>query len=275
MNTNPKDSARLPVTHELTLAYALSLVVAIVMTIASVGGLLYRAVIYPTDALLLSFIPNDVLNLVVGLPILLGSMRLARRGKLIGLLCWPGALFYVLYVYVIYAIGVPFNALFPAYLALVPLSAYTIIGIVASIDGEAVHQRLTGIVPARVAGGILAGLAILLIVRQAAIIVAALASQTGVDTLERALWIGDVTVGCPALLAGGVLLWRRKALGYVAGAGLLLQYGALALGLIPVMAFQALYTGSQIDVAGIIVVLFMGAICFVPLAFFVRGAASS
>jgi len=275
VNTNPKDSARLPVTHELTLAYALSLVVAIVMTIASVGGLLYRAVIYPTDALLLSFIPNDVLNLVVGLPILLGSMRLARRGKLIGLLCWPGALFYVLYVYVIYAIGVPFNALFPAYLALVPLSAYTIIGIVASIDGEAVHQRLTGIVPARVAGGILAGLAILLIVRQAAIIVAALASQTGVDTLERALWIGDVTVGCPALLAGGVLLWRRKALGYVAGAGLLLQYGALALGLIPVMAFQALYTGSQIDVAGIIVVLFMGAICFVPLAFFVRGAASS
>ena len=275
MNKNQEDTARLPVTRDLTLAYALSLVVALVMTVASIGGLLFRAVIYPTDALLLSFIPNDVLNLVVGLPILLGSMWLARRGKLIGLLCWPGALFYVLYVYVIYVIGMPFNALFPAYLLLVPLSAYTIIGIVASIDGDAVRQRLTGVVPARIAGGVLAGLAILLIVRQAAIIVAALASQTGVDTLERALWIADVTVGCPALLAGGVLLWRRRSLGYVAGAGLLLQYGVLAVGLIPVMAFQALYTGSQIDVAGIVVVLVMGAICFVPLAFFVRGAASS
>ena len=29
---------------------------------------------------------------------LLVSMWLTRRGKLIGLLCWPGALFYVLYV---------------------------------------------------------------------------------------------------------------------------------------------------------------------------------
>jgi len=129
-------------------------------------------------------------------------------------------------------------------------------------------------VPARTAGGVLAGLAILLIVRQTAIIVAALTDQTPVDTLERMLWIDDVTVGCPALLAGGVLLWRRKALGYVAGAGLLLGYGVLAVGLIPVMVFQALTTASPVDVAGIVVVLVMGAICFIPFAFFVRGAAS-
>jgi len=274
VNTNPKDTAHLPVTRDLTLAYAISLAVALLMTVASVAGLSYRAAIYPTDELLLSFIPNDVLNLVVGLPILLGSMWLARRGKLIGLLCWPGALFYVLYVYVLYLIGMPFNGLFLPYLLLVPLSAYTIIGIVASIDGEAVRQRLSGVVPARTAGGVLAGLAILLIVRQTAIIVAALTDQTPVDTLERMLWIDDVTVGCPALLAGGVLLWRRKALGYVAGAGLLLGYGVLAVGLIPVMVFQALTTASPVDVAGIVVVLVMGAICFIPFAFFVRGAAS-
>ncbi len=267
-------SASLPITRDLALAYLASLVIALLMAVASVAGLLCRAIIYPTDELLLSFLPNDALNLVVGLPILLGSMWLARRGKLIGLLCWPGALFYVLYVYVLYLTGMPFNALFLPYLLLVPLSAYTIIGVVASIDGEAVRQRLTGVVPARTAGGILAGLAILLIVRQIAIIVAALTNQTEVDTLERTLWIADFAVGCPALLAGGVLLWRRRALGYVAGAGLLLQYGVLAVGLIPVMVFQALTTGSPVDVAGIVMVLVMGAICFIPLAFFVRGAAS-
>jgi hypothetical protein len=265
----------LPITRDLTLAYVASLVIALLMTVASVAGLLYRTVIYPTDELLLSFLPNDALNLVVGLPILLGSMWLARRGKLIGLLCWPGALFYVLYVYVLYVIGMPFNALFLPYLLLVPLSAYTIIGVIASIDGQAVRQRLTGVVPARTAGGILAGLAILLIVRQIAIIVAALTNQTPVDTLERMLWIADSVVGCPALLAGGVLLWRREPLGYVAGAGPLLGYGVLAVGLIPVMVFQALYTASPVDVAGIVVVLVMVAICFIPFAFFVRGAASS
>jgi len=267
-------SDRLPITRDLTLAYMLSLIIALVMTVASVVGLLYQTLIYPTDELLLSKIPLDVFNLVVVLPILLGSMWLARRGKLIVLLCWPGALFYVLYIYVIYVIGMPFNALFLPYIALVTLSAYTLIGLVASIDGEAVRQRLTGVVPARTSGGILAGLAILIIVRQIAVIVTALTSQTPVDTLELPSWIADFAVAVPALLVSGILLWRRKAIGYVASAGLLLGYGVLALGLIPFMVLQARYTASPIDVAGIVVVLVMAALCFIPFAFFVRGAAS-
>jgi hypothetical protein len=92
-------------------------------------------------------------------------MWLTRRGKLIRLLFWSGALFYVLYIYISYLFGMPFNVLFLPYLTIVTLSVYTMIGLVASIDGEAVHQRLTGVVPARTAGGILAGLAILFILR--------------------------------------------------------------------------------------------------------------
>jgi hypothetical protein len=240
----------------------------------SVVGLLYQTVIYPTDELLLSFAPSDALNLVVGLPILLGSLWLARRGNLIGLLCWPGALFYVLYVYVPYVIGVPFNVLFLPYLVLVALSAYTLIGLVASIDGEVVRQRLTGVVPARTSGGILAGLAILIIVRQIAVIVTALTSQTPVDTPELPSWIADFTLAIPLLLVSGILLWRREALGYVAGAGLLLGYGVLALSLIPFFVLQARYTASPVDVTGIVAVLVMAALCFIPFAFFVRGAGS-
>jgi len=266
----PSDS--LPITRDLMLAYALSLIVALIMTFVSAVGLLYQTLIYPTDELLLSFVPNDAVNLVVGLPILLGSIWLARRGKLIGLLCWPGALFYVLYTYIPYLIGVPFNVPFLLYLLLVTLSTYTLIGLIASIDGDAVRQRLTGAVPARTAGGVLAGLAILIIVRQISLIVTALTSQAPVDTLELAVWINDFTVACPALFVGGFLLWRRKALGYVAGAGLLLQYGVLSIVLIPMMVFKAIHTGSPIDVAGIVVLLVMGATCFIPLAFFVRGA---
>ena len=243
------------------------------MAVTSVVGLLYQNTIYPSDKILQSFFPNDVVNLVIGLPILLGSMWLARRGKLIGLLCWPGALFYVLYIYVLYVLGVPFSVLFLPYLVLLTLCMCTMIGIIASIDGEAVQQRLTGVVLARTSGGILAGLAILIIVRQIALIVMALTSKAIVDTQELALWIDDFTVACPALLVGGFLLWRRKTLGYVVGAGLLLTYGALSVGLIPVMVFQARFTDSPIDVVGIVVLLVMAAICFTPFAFFVRGAA--
>ncbi len=267
-------SKHLPATRDLTLAYVLSLIVALIMTVASVVGLLYQTAIYPTDELLLSFVPSDAFNLVVGLPILLGSMLLARRGKLIGLLCWPGALFYVLYIYVPYVIGVPFNVLFLPYLVLVTLSAYTLLGLVASIDGEVVRQRLTGFVPARISGGILVGLAILIIVRQVAVIVTALAGRTSVDAVELSSWIADFVVAVPVLLVGGILLWRRDPLGYVAGAGLLLGYGVLALSVIPFLVLQARSTASPIDVSGVVAVLVMAALCFVPFAFFVRGAAS-
>jgi hypothetical protein len=267
-------SGRLPVTRHLTFAYVVSFLIAFIMAVASAAGLLYQAVIYPTRELLLSFAPSDAFNLLVGLPILLGSMWLARRGKLIGLLCWPGALFYVLYMYVPYVVGVPFNVLFLPYLVLVALSAYTLIGLVASVDGQVVRQRLTGVVPARTSGGILAGLAILIIVRQIAVIVTALTSQTPVDTPELSSWIADFTLAIPLLLVSGILLWRREALGYVAGAGLLLGYGVLALSLIPFFVLQARYTASPVDVTGIVAVLVMAALCFIPFAFFVRGAGS-
>jgi hypothetical protein len=265
----------LPVTRNLTLAYASSLLIALIMTVASAAGLLYQAAVYPADEVVLAFAPSDVFNLAVGLPMLLLSMWLARRGNLIGLLCWPGALFYVVYMYVPYVIGVPFNVLFLPYLLLVVLSAYTLIGLVASIDGEVVRQRLAGSVPARFSAGILLALAILIIVRQTAVIVGTLAGQAPVNRAEFSSWVADFTVAVPLLLGGGIQLWRRQPLGYVAGAGLLLGYTILALSLIPFTALHARYTASPMDAGIIVVVPFMATLCFIPFMFFVRAAGSA
>jgi hypothetical protein len=263
-------SARLPITRSLTPVFALSLLIALLMTVVSAAGLLYQTVFYPTEELRSWLVANDIFNLVVGVPLLLVPMWLARRGKLIGLLCWPGALFYVLYVYVAYVIGVPFGALFLPHLVLATLSAYSLIGLMFSIDDQAVRQRLMGIVPARTAGGILLGLALLTIIRQTAVIVTTLTSQTPVAPPELAQWIGDFAVGCPPLIIVGFELWRRKVLGYVGGAWFLLAYGVLALSLIPI-----LLSASPVDVAGIVIVAVMAGLCFVPLAFFVRGSMRS
>jgi hypothetical protein len=236
---------------------------------------LYGTTLYPTEELLLAQLPTDLFTIVVGLPLLLGSMWLARRGRLLGLLCWPGVLLYVLYIYISYAIGVPFGVLFPAYVLLVALSAYTLIGLVASIDGAAVCQRLAGRVPERVAGGILASLAILFTLMNLSEIVAALTSPAPDYALKFPVWIADSAVVAPGWLIGGLLLWQRKALGYVAGAGLLLLGSMLFVGVILLMVFPALYTASPVDVTGIVFILVVGLICFVPLALFGRGIAKS
>lgn len=172
-----------------------------------------------------------------------------------------------------YLLGVPFGALFLGYLFLVTVSAYTLIGLVASLDGEAVRQRLTGAVPARTAGGILTGLTILFMLINLANIVSALTGQTPVGALEIPVLIADFVV-IPAWIIGGVLLWRREALGYVAGAGLFLVYCMLFTGSVVVMVFSALDTGAPLDLVGIVMMAVLAAVCFIPLALFLRGAAS-
>ena len=161
MNTHQGHNANLPVKGDITLIYTVSLLIAILMAIVSVTGLLYRTSVYPTDELVRAFVANDMVNLFIGLPILLGSMWFAWRGKLIGLLCWTGALFFVLYNYLAYVFAMPLNWAFLLHLALAMLSLYTLIGLVASIDGKVVQQRLSCAVPEKFAGGVLAGLGIL------------------------------------------------------------------------------------------------------------------
>jgi len=273
MNTNQERNARLPIRRNLTLACIFSLIIAILMAAASIAGLLYSAVIYPTDELLQSFMPNDVVNLFIGMPILLGSIWLARRGQLIGLLFWPGALFYVLYNYIAYIFGMPSSVPFLLYLTLVTLSAYILIGLVASIDGTAVRQRLTGVVPERAAGGVLAGLGILVCLRVIGAIVGALVSQTPVATTELAVLVSDFMTS-PAWIIGGVLLWRRKEFGYVIGLGLLFQASMLFIALIIFLLLRPLLSTVPFALADVVVVFIMGLICFIPFALFVRGVVS-
>ena len=87
---------------------------------------------------------KDVVNLTIGLPIILGSVFLTMGKKLIGLLLWPGALFFILYNYLIYVLAMPFNLAFLLDLTLVTLSLYTTIALIACIDGESIKKKLSG-----------------------------------------------------------------------------------------------------------------------------------
>ena len=260
----------LPIRRSLTPAYILSLIVALLMSFTALGSILYQTTIYPTANLRYIFVATDVGNLLIALPLLLASLWLTYSGKIMGLLCWPGALFYVLYVYVPYLIAVPFNLFFPAYLLLIPLSGSGIIYILANIDSAAIRRQFINQAPVRTAAGILVGLAVLIILRQSILMVTALMNQTTVDIQELAVWIDDFAIAVPLVLISGILLWRREPLGFVTAPALLLAYGFLSIGLVPVMIIQAHSLGTAVNTAGIAVVLVMAAVCLVPLGMFLR-----
>jgi hypothetical protein len=272
MNIVQEHGVSLPLRFDLRPIYISSFIIAVLMAVASITGLLYQTDIYPTDELLQSFLPTDVTVLFIGLPMLIVSIWLTWRGKLIGLLFWPGALFFVLYNYIVYVFAMPLNAAFILHLALVMLSVYTLIVIVANIDGGAVKQRLADAVPQRLAGGILAGLGLLFFLRVIIVMVNALINQTPITEVELTLNSSDFIIS-PAWIACGVLLWRRKSFGYVTGLGLLFQASMLFIGLIIVLLLEPFFTNEPFALVDVVVVFIMGLICFIPFGLFVRGVA--
>ena len=260
----------LPIKRNLKMVYILSLIIASLLVFASISGIWFGSVIYPTDELLSTFISNDVVNLLIGLPIILGSMFLTMRGKLIGLLFWPGALFFVLYNYMIYVLAMPLNWAFLLHLTLTALSVYTIIILVANIDGEKIQQRLTGVVYERITGGILVTMGLLFTLQVVGVLADSLINQIPVTVTELALHVSDFLIS-PALVIGGILLWRRKEFGYVSGLGLLFQASMLFIGLIVFLIVQPILNSTPFLLGDILVVFIMGLICFIPLTLFIRG----
>jgi hypothetical protein len=130
-----------------------------------------------------------------------------------------GALFFVVYDSLIYVFAMPLGIAYLAEITLVLLSVYALAGLLAQIDWVSVKERLSGRVPARAGGGILAGLGVLFFLFGINLLVRGIGSQPPLTKAGFALESADFLTE-PAWILGGVLLFRGK-FGYVAAVGLL------------------------------------------------------
>ena len=173
-----ENSTSLPVKGDLKPVFTGSVILALLMAAASAAGLAFSDSIYPTAELMEGFFTNDLINLVIGLPVLLGSLWAARRGKLIGLLFWSGALFFVLYTYIVYAIAMPLNGIYLIYRVLVLLSIYLLVELYRSLETEKIQGALTGRVSERFSAGVLVAFGVIFILRVAGMVYEAIGSGT-------------------------------------------------------------------------------------------------
>jgi hypothetical protein len=268
-STNPAHS--LPLSRRPTLLALGSLLIALLADVLALAGLLAGDAVYQSEELRDSFVTNDLVNLVIGVPILLIALWMAQRGSLTGLLFWPGALFFLLYnAAIVYVYALPLGWAWLLYLVLLALIVYTLIGLMASIDGSAVRSRLQGKVPERLAGGVMVGLGAVFLLFVIGEVASAVASQTPVARAQLAVHVADF-VTIPAWIIGGVLLWRRQPLGYVSGAGLLFGASMLFVGLLVYFLVQPTLTDAPFATSDFVAVLAFGLVCFVPFGLFLRG----
>jgi len=258
---------------DITSVYRVSSALVALVITTSIFGLVFgsRGLYDAYTASLAGLVGQDIASLAVGLPVLLWSMRSARRGSVPALLVWAGTLFYFAYSYLFLVLG-GFNALFILYVVIVAASLYGLLGLLFALDPEAIRGRFDASTPRRLAGGFLAGTALLFVVMWGGMSAAMIAAGQRPDPVVHLVVAIDGVVLLPALLLGGTKLWRGAAWGYALGGVLLTKATLTGLTLAFTTALGGVWAGTLDSFNAFLLVLFglMGLIGFGLLLSYLR-----
>lgn len=227
----------------LRAAYRLSAVIAVLMVAASGAGLLIDD-LYPDGPWTREALRGgDLTTLVVAVPVLVGSIVLARRGSRAAQAAWMGALAYSIYNYAYFAFGAEFNDIFVLHIALLSLSIAASVMAIVHLDKEAVAARFRHVRGTRwvagfltVVGTILGGLWVFLAIRFT--LTGELMADIPADGIHLVFAI-DTSLLVPALVISGVLLWRRSSGGFVFAPAMVVMGALYQVNLLLAGLFQA------------------------------------
>ena len=161
---------------------------------------------------------NDLITLVVGLPLLVVSAWLAFRSSLRGRLLLTGTLGFFLYTYMSMATLASYNALFLVYVAVFGLSLYAFILSMMSFDLKTLPQAFSEQLPRKWIAALMFLVGGFLSLAWLGRIVSPL-FQYQMPVLENAttliIQFMDLGLIVPLAFLGGFLLLRRNAWGYL------------------------------------------------------------
>jgi len=176
---------------------------------------------------------NDLIVLVVGLPLLILSCRLASRGFLRGKLLLTGTLGFFLYTYMSMAMLTSFNQLFLVYVALFGLSLYGFILSIMAINVQKLPEKFNSGFP-RVWISVLffAVGGFLILAWLGRIMPPLLKNQTPVleNTTTFVIQAMDLAIIVPLTIFAGVSLLRKNPWGYLLASVVTLKSVTLGLG---------------------------------------------
>ena len=264
-----------------TLWVALSVAAGLLSAAGCLIGLLAPDRIYggETRALADAAAAQDLVGLSVVAPLLVLLAVGAARAALRPWLCWLGCLAFTTYNYGIYAFSVHFGPLFLAWVAVLGLSLFALIGGLAALQGRPLTHQVD-IEPVRWVGWFLMAVAVLFALLWLGEIVPDLLA--GRPSTSAGDWrvptnpvhVLDLAFFLPAVFASGLSLLRRQWLGYATAAGQLtfLALTSLPILVTPVVAQVRGHTPAW-SVVGPVGVLFLATV--LVLSRFLRAVAGT
>ena len=162
---------------------------------------------------------NDIITLVMGLPLLIISTWMAFRGSLRGRLLLTGTLGFFLYTYMSMSMLTAYNVLFLVYVALFTMSLYAFILCMLSFDLDELPRHFSEKLPRGWIAGVLFAVGGFLFLAWVGRVVPELLHPETPAALEntttRVIQAMDLTLIVPLAILSGILLLRRSAWGYL------------------------------------------------------------
>ncbi|TVP45864.1 MAG: hypothetical protein EA350_08215 [Gemmatimonadales bacterium] len=188
---------------------------------------------------------NDWITLVAAVPLLCLATLGASRRSVLGVLGWMGMLGYALYNYAFYLVGASLNSFFLIYVTLLVVSGILLVVAVRTLPVQQVAGALAPGAPVRILGAayaVIGGLlALVWVVFWAGYVFAGQPLPVEREAFQVVAAL-DMVLMVPALIGGGILLWRRSDWGLVVAAIAGIQ-GTLYLVILSINSFLAVRGG--------------------------------
>jgi hypothetical protein len=203
-------------------AYLLTAATAATMATVSAVGVFATDWLYRDNPLVTAtFRGQDIVTLVVAVPLLLLGLVWEMRGSLRGRVLWLGMLFYAMYGYLFYAVGAAFNQFFLLYVATFALPLYALLFSVPRLDlarlCAAMGGRAARVVALTYTSVVGIALGLLWVGISLSYVVTGDVPQPIVDTGHPTgvVFAIDLVFIVPPMLLAAVWLARRRELGWV------------------------------------------------------------
>jgi hypothetical protein len=189
-------------------------------------------------------IGQDVVTLILGIPLLAASMILANRGSLRGRLLLAGALGYFLYTYASMSFLTAFNTLYLVYVALFSISLFGFILALKGLDPADVARHISDHFPRRRIATYFMIVAVFLALAWLGLVVPPMIRGTPPAGLESAITMViqslDLGVIVPTAFITAILLLQKRPWGYTLAAVVLLKILTMGAALIAMIIGQML-----------------------------------
>ena len=162
---------------------------------------------------------QDIITLILGIPLLIYSLISYRKGSLKGKLLLSGTIGYFLYTYVSYTFLSMYNRFFLIYVALMSASLFAFILSIMSIDIEKLPTQFKKTLPVKMLSGLMFLLALILSIMWLGLTVPTAINGTVPSSLEHytTLVIQAMDLGfiVPTSILAGLLLLKKSPFGYL------------------------------------------------------------